>query len=219
MLPILGDSNRQTAWPARIAKLQSHIHQTSDSDLRIAEMFVESEKALTKTAPVSKNLKCALDLMNQRARSDSTQLTDEFLFELQRALGVEEGLRVLEMAGQVPGHNPAKPAIVAKLLETTLDWFGAESFRELHPIEQSVLVHSRFLDMQFFPTENTRLSRFAADFFLIRAALPPIIISGEKDKYKAALHQALLMNTQPLIDLIVETTERTLLELLQETEK
>ena len=216
MLPILGDTNRQAAWPARIAKLQAAVTPSASTDARIAEMFVESEQSLTEVAPSSEALLRALNLINYNARADQSHLTNGFLFELQRAHGTDEGLRSVPMAGQVPGHNPAKPAAIAVLLENTLDWFGAESFLELHPIEQSVLVHARFLDLQFFPAENTRLSRLAADFFLIKAALPPIIISGDKNRYKGALHQALLMNTQPLIDLIVEGTEGTLARLAKE---
>src|SRR5690349_8651364 len=119
MLPILGDPNRQAAWPARIAKLRASVPRTSEADLRIAGMFVESEKSLTEAAPASDALRRSLELLNQHARSERAQLTDRFLVELQHTLGIAEGLRGLPMDGQVPGHNPAKPAAIAALLENT----------------------------------------------------------------------------------------------------
>ncbi|HZS44910.1 MAG TPA: Fic family protein, partial [Blastocatellia bacterium] len=113
------------------------------------------------------------------------------------------------------GHAPARPSALSIVLDNTLEWFSAQSFLELHPIEQASLVHSRFIDVQFFAAENTRLARFAASYYLIRADLPPLIIFTGRDKYKAALHQAILMNTQPLINLFAESTERIISQLLE----
>jgi Fic family protein len=218
MLPIFDAKNAGSTWAVRIAKLQQRlapVEQTAAIINRVREMFAQSEQGLSESPPAYEALLASFDLLNDRTLS-ANALTAEFLFKFQDTLQINRGLRLQPMEGQVPGHNPAKPQALATLLETTLDWFGAESFRELHPIEQAVLVHARFLDLQFFPTENTRLSRFAADFCLIRAGLPPIIISGETNRYKGALHQALMMNTQALIDLIAEATERTLIKLTEE---
>jgi len=224
-LPILGGSNG-TTWPARIAKLQSEFRdltKNKDADAiarkYLQEMFVKSESALSSAPPSGRALVASLDLIFSRTANDQAALTTNFLFELQRALQTETGLRTEQIDPQVPGHAPARPNALPMLLNSTLEWFSAESFLELHPIEQAALVHARFLDVQFFPLENTRLARFAADFYLIKAELPPLMILAEVNQYKAALHQAILMNTQSLINIYAESTERVLSELLSEINK
>ena len=217
MLPILDQNNVGTTWAARIAKLQQRLalsNQAREMPDRIQQMFVDSERALSEKAPPRENLLESLNSLDQRANAKDSFLTPEIIFDLQDALQIEKGLRVAPMAGQVPGHNPARPDALPGLLERTLDWFTAESFIELHPIEQAALAHVRFLDLQLFPGENTRLSRFVADFYLIKGDLPPLIIVDATNRYKAALHQALSMNTQSLIDLLIESTEGTLKKLL-----
>jgi Fic family protein len=181
-------------------------------------MFVKSESALTIKPPMKASLLASFDLIAGQASIDGATLTAGMIFDWQTALLIEGGFRTKQVEPQVSGHAPAQPNALPTLLSTTLEWFGAESFLELHPIEQAALVHARFLDVQFFPSENTRLARFAANFYLTKAELPPLMIA-DVNQYKAALHQAILMNTQALINIYAESTERVLSELLSEVNK
>ena len=219
MLPILGGNNRARAWAARISAGQESLRRRCDTageaakvKQRLADLFVTAEQALSDKPPARAALLEALSSLEDHT-SSAGRLSLALFEKLQAALGTETGLRRLPSEPQVPGHRPASTAALPAIMSSTFEWFEAESFLELHPVEQAALVHTRLIDLQPFPVENTRLARLGADLFLLRAQLPPLIIAAERNAYKRVLHQAILLDTQPLVELLALATERALEEL------
>jgi len=96
-------------------------------------------------------------------------------------------------------------------------WTQADSFLELHPVEQSAIVHLRVIEVQPFESANNRTARVAASFFLMRAGLPPLIVEpGLERIYEAALDEAIRLNTRPMVELVAEATEGTLSNLIRQ---
>src|SRR5882724_1810963 len=121
MLPIFDARNAGSTWAAQIAKLQQQlapVEQTAAITNRVGEMFVQSEQSLSEHPPAYDALLSSFDLLNDRTLLPDTTLSVGFLFKLQDALQIDGGLRLQPIAGQVPGHNPAKPQALATLLET-----------------------------------------------------------------------------------------------------
>ncbi|GBC77003.1 hypothetical protein HRbin08_00471 [bacterium HR08] len=156
---------------------------------------------------------------------ESVELTLDVLMELMRlsagrAQGGMELLRQRRANPLYPEHDPCSPEELPHLLRVTLEWFTAESFAELNPIEQAALVHVRLTDLQPFERAYQRVVRLASSLYTLRAGLPPIIIPAEAAAaYYEALLSGLRMMTQPLVELfarLVAGTLRTLRELALE---
>ena len=112
------------------------------------------------------------------------------------------------------GHMPA--AHLARAVENACDWFAAESFAELNPIEQAAIVFLRLATMQPFEQANQATALVAASLFTLRAGLPPVIIKPEMQAaYESALAEAGQMNMQPLVELMAEAVSLTLSEAVE----
>lgn len=97
------------------------------------------------------------------------------------------------------------------VLDSACQWFEADSFRELHPVEQASIVFLRLMDLRPFVQRNERTALLAASLFTLRSKLPPIIIGPEAQRaYRAALDEGLRMNTKPMVEFLAESVERTL---------
>lgn len=96
-------------------------------------------------------------------------------------------------------------------LEGACQWFSAESFTELHPIEQAAIVFLRLIDLRPFAQRNDRTALVAASLFTLRSGLPPIIIGVEAQQaYRAALNEGVRMNTKPMVEFLAESVEQSL---------
>jgi len=153
------------------------------------------------------------------------ELTLDVLLELRRlssgcAESEQELLRRERVNPLYPEHEPCSPEELPHLLRLALEWFTAESFAELNPIEQAALVHIRLMDLQPFERTYGRVVRLASNLYTLRAGLPPILIPAEaRAAYYDALLSGLRMATQPLVELfarLVAGTLRTLRELALE---
>ncbi len=153
------------------------------------------------------------------------ELTLELLLDLARlSMGCAERemglLRHQRVNPLYPEHEPCSPEELPHLLRLALEWFTAESFAELNPIEQAALVHVRLLDLQPFERPYQRVARLAANLYTLRAGLPPILIPAEAiPAYYEALLSGLRMATGSLVELfarLVAGTLRTLRQLALE---
>lgn len=114
------------------------------------------------------------------------------------------------------GHSPADPEVLSILVDNALDWFSAESFAELHPLEQAWLVHLRIMDLQPFATANGRIARLIASFYAQKANICPIIIrASEREIYNYAVNNSLMMITQPGVELLARSAIQTYDEILE----
>jgi len=155
----------------------------------------------------------------------SADLTLELLLDLARlsmgrAAGGVELLRQRRANPLYPEHDPCSPEELPHLLRLAVDWFAAESFAELNPLEQAAVVHIRLMDLQPFERAYQRVARLAANLYTLRAGLPPILIPAEAAAaYYEAVLSGLRMVTEPLVELfarLVTGTLRTLRELALE---
>jgi Fic family protein len=132
------------------------------------------------------------------------------------ALSVELLLKLNELQGgqrfqSTDSTSKVKTEILPVVLEGACQWFSADSFAELHPIEQAGIVLLRLIDLRPFDQGNERTALVAASLFTLRSGLPPIIIGVEtQPAYRAALNEGIRMNTKPMVELIAESIEQNL---------
>jgi Fic family protein len=115
------------------------------------------------------------------------------------------------------GHEPTDVELVPAIVANALEWFGADSFAEMHEVEKTALMLIKLIDIQPFDESNGKTLRLFCNFFLLKAGYPPAIISPARASQNAiAIQNALRFHTQPMIDLIAEAVEQGLGYLLDE---
>ena len=143
-------------------------------------------------------------------------LSGDNLLELHRVLVSGVHARAGEFRQQnatplAPGHEPTDAELVAPVVDNALGWFRSESFAEMHEVEKSALMLIKLMDVQPFDEANGRTLRLFSNFFLLKAGYPPAIIpASQADQYALAIQRSLGFDTQPIIDLISEATDRSL---------
>jgi hypothetical protein len=149
-----------------------------------------------------------------RERGIAAQLTRGLLINIHELIGPAVGLRKNE--GDTRRLRPPPPASLPALIDNACHWYTAESFTELHPIEQASIVLLRLIEMQPFEGANERTALVAASLFTLRTELPPIIISPDAwAAYRIALDEGIRMNTKPMVELVAEAVERSISALLE----
>lgn len=108
-------------------------------------------------------------------------------------------------------HEPPDPTAIKSAILNLLEWASADSFLELHPVQQMALVLVRLLDIYPFTDGTPRTSRVVANHYLMRAGFPPaIFLSREAALYEEAIEAGLAMDTTKLTARIVDSIGRTL---------
>jgi Fic family protein len=144
-----------------------------------------------------------------REKGKAAELSADFLLRLHNIPGAAPGFR--RGKGVTHARKPAPPEALPVMIETACQWYAAESFTELNPVEQASIVFLRMLELQPFEEANVRTALVAASLFTLRSELPPIIIGPEMQaEYRNALDQGDRMNTKPMVELVAESVERTL---------
>ena len=109
------------------------------------------------------------------------------------------------------GHEPIEAELVGPVVDNALGWFQSESFAQMHEVEKSALMLIKLMDVQPFDAANGPTLRLFSNFFLLKAGYPPAIIpASQADQYALAIQRSLGFDTQPIIDLIAEGTDRSL---------
>ena len=148
-----------------------------------------------------------------RANGKAAELTSELIFELHSLSGAAfsrtTGNTDRMMKPQAAEHLPA-------LLESACQWFTAESFAELNPVEQASIVLLRLIEMHPFEEANERTALVAASLFTLRRGLPPVIVKPEMEPaYRGALEEGSRMNTNPMVELVAGAVEKSLSEAIE----
>lgn len=108
-------------------------------------------------------------------------------------------------------HEPPDPTAIESAMLNLLEWTSADSFLELHPVQQMALVLVRLLDIYPFTDGTPRTSRVVANHYLMSAGFPPaIFLSREAVLYGEAIEAGLAMDTTRLTARIVDAISRTL---------
>lgn len=134
-------------------------------------------------------------------------------------LSVEAGVfRVGEIAPLSINHAPSDPEAIETALGYLIEWTAAESFSELHPVQQMALALVRLLDIYPFTEGTHRTCRVLANYYLTRAGLPPAIFRRtDAVDYAAALEVAFTMDTSRLTDLIARAVSRSIDDCLKDS--
>ncbi|HEU4391114.1 MAG TPA: Fic family protein [Blastocatellia bacterium] len=118
--------------------------------------------------------------------------------------------------GEFDASETRDPKSVAARIELACRWFVADSFLQLHPVEQAAISLLRLIEIAPFADGNEGTATVAASLFTVRAGLPPLIIGPDRARaYEAALGEGLRVSTRPMVELIAEVTEQTLDEMIR----
>jgi hypothetical protein len=144
-----------------------------------------------------------------REQGKDSALSVELLLKLNNPPGAH-GLRSADdSTSNVTAEN------LPIVLESACQWFSADSFAELHPIEQASIVFLRLIEIRAFDQRNQQTALVAASLFTLRSGLPPIMIEMEKQPaYRAALNEGIRMNTKPMVELVAESIEKSLSKMI-----
>lgn len=141
----------------------------------------------------------------------------ERLLDLHRTItGAAKGADVLRKTEPLPinaMHDPTPALLLPRMLDNAFDWFNAESFKDLHPVERAAVVYLRLLDLHPFPSHTETTATLAASFYTEREGLPPLVIGADDTtlaRYARALEAAFRMLTQPLVEFFAEMLKRTM---------
>jgi Fic family protein len=152
-----------------------------------------------------------------RENGRNAQLTSKLLVEIHGAPG--GALR--NGPGTISGSlKPPAPNHLPAVLESAFQWYTAESFAELNPIEQAALVLLRLIEIQPFEKNNQRTALVAASLLTLRSDLPPLIIRSQlKEEYFLALDEATRMNTKPTVEMLAWAVAEILDESIQQVSR
>ena len=150
-----------------------------------------------------------------RARSVMTEPGKSGLIQIHRLLFQPRPcagqLRQSAVPAIFSGQDCPDPEFVDRALANFERWLSADSFLEIHPIEQAGLVLTRVADIWPFDFGNRTTALVFASFFLIRAGYPPfVVLPGQEDSFAEALSAAIRMQTEPLVAAIYKSIIREL---------
>jgi hypothetical protein len=191
------------------AALAVTVEEQRRLDAWLIERFVGATLQLEQVDParLTNALREVVMWVNSEGRK--ARLTPEWLIGLGGA-----GLRTRDdPADRAGGDMPA--AHLGRAVETACDWFAAESFAELNPIEQAAIVLLRLTALRPFEQASQATALAAASLFTLRANLPPVIIKPQvQTAFRQAMSGADQMNLQPLVELMADAVISTLDEMI-----
>jgi hypothetical protein len=211
--------NRVSARHRDFAALRVTDEERQSLDDWLIHRFAEATRRLeasNESPDLPSRLSDALREVMKLARGErsAARLTPELLMKMNGASLRTRDDYNPQTASQVPA------AYLAQAVETACDWFAVESFAELNPIEQAAIVFLRLVTIRPFEQVNQAAALIAASLFTLRADLPPMVISAERQaSFANARAEADQMNMQPMVELIAAAITLTLDEMIGLIEK
>ena len=130
------------------------------------------------------------------------------------ALAGPVGLR--RVARERDGAPPAPPELVESRLATLAQWLEVVVPRDLAADQAAAVALARLVEIAPFDDANGRVSRLAASHLMVRGGMrPPILVAGDAARLRAALEAAFQLETEPLVQLLVEASGRALDVMIQ----
>ncbi len=224
-LPIFSDNLKSSAsWSNSLAREQEAWAQARGPDdsrrqieARVRRHQVEQTLRRAGQGIEERRLFDAANLVSSWAGEAEAELNVERLLDLHRTLvgapPSEDFLRKTEPLPINAAHDPTPALLLPRMLDNAFDWFGTESFGDLHPVERAAVVYLRLLDLYPFPANSEVTALLAASFYTERAGLPPLVIFADEmtlARYSTALEAAFRMLTQPLVEFFAEVIRRTM---------
>src|SRR5262245_5911608 len=107
------------------------------------------------------------------------------------------------------GQDCAPPEFIERSVENLMTWLTAESFSQIHPIEQCALVMTRIIDVWPFEFGNMTAAMIFSNLPLRNAGLTPFFVLPEhRAEFEKAIAQAMTIDMQPLINAIFRTVKK-----------
>jgi hypothetical protein len=124
--------------------------------------------------------------------------------------GLRRGLRERD------GVPPAPAELVESRLATLAEWLEVAGPRDLAPDQVAAVALARLVEILPFDDANGRVSRLAASHLMVRGGMrPPILVTGDAARLRAALEAAFRLETEPLVALLAEASGRALDVMIQ----
>lgn len=224
-LPIFSDNLKSSAsWASSLAREQEAWAQARGSDdsrrqieARVRHQQIEQTLRRAGQGIDERRLFEAANLVSSWAAAPEAEFKVERLFDLHRTLvgasAREDVLRKTEPPPISAMHDPTPALLLPRMLDSAFDWFSAESFKDLHPVERAAVVYLRLLDLHPFPANTETTALLAASFYTEREGLPPLVIFADETtlaRYAHALEAAFRMLTQPLVEFFAEMLARAM---------
>ena len=109
------------------------------------------------------------------------------------------------------GVRPVPANRLGEAIANACQWFTADSFRELNPVEQASIAFLRLIELQPFDSRNEESGLIGSSIFTLRRGLPPVIIGDNRlEQYRSARAAGLAMNTTALVDFFAHSVEESL---------
>ena len=107
------------------------------------------------------------------------------------------------------GQDCAPPEFIERSVENLMTWLTAESFTQIHPIEQCALIMTRIIDVWPFEFGNMTVATIYGNLPLRNAGLTPFFVLPEhRGEFEKAIAQAMTIDMQPLINAIYRTVRK-----------
>ena len=107
------------------------------------------------------------------------------------------------------GQDCAPPEFIERSIDNLMTWLTAESFTQIHPIEQCALVVTRIIDVWPFEFGNSTVALIFGNLPLRKAGLTPFFVLPEhRAEFEKAISQAMTIDMQPLINAIYRTVKK-----------
>jgi hypothetical protein len=118
------------------------------------------------------------------------------------------------------GHPPAPPELVESRLVTLEEWLSAPGARSLRPEQAAALACARIVEVAPFDDGNGRVARLAASHLMVRGGQrPPVLVGADGPYLLACLRAAFRLETEPLVDLLLDASARALDVMAQALER
>jgi len=115
---------------------------------------------------------------------------------------------------------PAPIEFVESRLSLLETWLGTPSARDLQPEQVAAVVLARIVEILPFEDANGRVSRLAASHVMVLGGRrPPILVAGDGPRLVACLQAAFRLDTEPLVTLLDEASDRALDVMIQTLER
>jgi fido (protein-threonine AMPylation protein) len=107
------------------------------------------------------------------------------------------------------GQDCAPPEFIDRSLDNLMGWLTAESFTQIHPVEQCALTLTRIIDVWPFEFGNFTAAMIFANLPLLNAGLAPFFVEPQhRNELEKAIGQAMIIDMQPLVNAIFRTVKK-----------
>jgi fido (protein-threonine AMPylation protein) len=130
----------------------------------------------------------------------------ELLFPARAGAGQ---FRKTALAPLYRGQDCAPPEFIERSMDNLMAWLAADSFTQIHPIEQSALSMSRIIDVWPFEFGNLTAALVFGNLPLQNAGLTPFfVLPQHRGEFEKTITQAMTIDMQPLINAIYRTVKK-----------